>query len=98
METKERRRLRVTDVQLEVNYVLAVNLEVVGDQLRQGPEVLFVDLEHVGLHGLHRLAEDLVDNSHGKDGLEVRLFVGIEFICTVQMDSKVRHLHQSVIA
>ena len=80
METKKCRRLRVADVQLEVNYVLAVNLEVVGDQLRQSPKVLFIDLKHVRLHGLHRLTEDLVDNSHGKDGLEVRLFVRIEFI------------------
>lgn len=80
MQTKKCRRLRVADVQLEVNYVLAVNLEVVGDQLRQGREVLFVDLKNVRLHGLHRLTEDLVDNSHGKDGLEVRLFVWIEFI------------------
>lgn len=92
MQTPQSGRLHVADIQFEIDDALSVNFKVTCNHRGQGRKMFVIQLELVIFQLGHIFAENLIDNCHGQDRLQMGLFVWVELFSPVQMDSQIWNL------
>jgi len=94
VQTNEARLLRVAASKFEVNNLVRFTADILGHHVNKRAEMLIADVVVIVFTRLNILLEQLRDDTSGKNWLQVNFLVGLEFLRSVQMDSKTGDLHE----
>ena len=94
METEKTSRLRVVTAELEINDLVAVDLQIIGHELGERSQVTVLKLESILVDGSDTFSEEFVDDGSGENWLQVHLLVRFEFLRPVEVDGERWHLHK----
>jgi len=83
MNTKQASRMSIVAIELEINDLVALNLQVGSHHLGKVAKVSLLQLECILIDCLNSLPEESIHNSGCKNGFQVRFFVWFEFIRSI---------------
>ena len=94
LQADEAARLSIVAGQLEVDDLVALDLEIIGHQLCQIAKMALIQVPGVLRDLSHVVSEKVVHDARCEDGLQMSLLVRLELFLSVQVDSERGHFHE----